>query len=249
MAGLTKARRGVDVVVGTKRDDQHIPLECSLVGDNALRHRIERTDSRLQKVDAGLHDLPIGMAHLGRQPAPEHDVELRETKDEGVAFVDERDVQPIPEGVRQDRRQLESTKPRAQHQHSRSRHLSRLPDGLAARGLTEEYDVRHQKASRLLMAYAVVRSVYRVGRTSYFVLSYTFLSSPCPDWAARSMSSVMNAPRMSMKVDRTAVVFARCSGVNACMIFASARISTLGHRGGLHGVGLHRRVDVSLRLG
>src|SRR5439155_596451 len=46
-------------------------------------------------------------------------VELREAEDERVAPVDERDVESVAEGIGKNRRQLESTKPRAEYDHAR----------------------------------------------------------------------------------------------------------------------------------
>ena len=66
---------------------------------------------------AGLGDVPVVGPHLAESPPPEHDVELGESKHEGVALVDERDPNLIGEFLGEPGRQLEAAEAGAQDHH------------------------------------------------------------------------------------------------------------------------------------
>jgi hypothetical protein len=54
----------------------------------------------------------------GKLPS-EHHVELREAEDECVTLVDKHDIHRVAERLGEDGCQLEASKPRAEHDHSR----------------------------------------------------------------------------------------------------------------------------------
>ena len=83
----------------------------ALVGDHRLAVRVDRDHRLLPNSTFGLAMSPITESDLVRAAPPEHHVELREPEDEGVALVDQRDLNVVPELVGQPGRQLEAAEP------------------------------------------------------------------------------------------------------------------------------------------
>ncbi len=117
VAAFHQPGSGCRIEVGAERHHQHVRLERSIVSHHAPGSRVDGPHRGLEKPHARFDDVPVGMTDVGRPPPSEHHVEFREAEDEGIALVDEHDVDRFAEGVRKNRRQLQAAEAGAQHHH------------------------------------------------------------------------------------------------------------------------------------
>ena len=96
VAVLGQARRGVEVVVGAERDDQHVSVVDSGVGGNAPGLGIDRRDRLPQDAHARHRDVAYTETDRVRRRPAEHHIEFREAEDEPLALVDQRHVDSPP---------------------------------------------------------------------------------------------------------------------------------------------------------
>ena len=75
---------------------------------------VDGGDGLLQEAHAGLEDLAVGEAHGLERCATEHHVELGVAEDEGVALVDQRDLDLLAERLREHGGELETAEARPQ---------------------------------------------------------------------------------------------------------------------------------------
>src|SRR5580700_7058715 len=79
------------IQVGPERDDQDVALEGSRVCLHAFVRGIDGPDCRLHEAQTRLVDGTVRMKDLGGRLSTEHHVQLRESKYESVALIDEDD--------------------------------------------------------------------------------------------------------------------------------------------------------------
>ena len=92
--------------VGAERDDEQVGVEGPCISLNSFGRRVDRTNRGLHEAHAGLDDVGVRVPHVGGERLTEHHIELRETEDETVGFVDQHDVDIVAEFLRQPRRDL-----------------------------------------------------------------------------------------------------------------------------------------------
>lgn len=108
LVGALQAGGGREVVVGTQRHHQAIAVVRAGIGRHAPRRRVDGLDGLPQHAHARLHEVAVRQAHRVQHGAAEHHVELRIAEDERIAAVDQRYLNLVAEGLRQDRAQLQS---------------------------------------------------------------------------------------------------------------------------------------------
>ena len=86
VAALLEARRRIRSQVRSEGHHQDVSFVLAPVRDHALALGIDGHDRFLAEHDARLVDIPVRQADLLHRPATEHDVELGEAEDEGVAL-------------------------------------------------------------------------------------------------------------------------------------------------------------------
>ena len=80
------------------------------VGDDGAGGGVEGADGGLEEADAGFDQVAVEMADLGGGLAAEHDFQFGEAEDEGVALVDEDDVDGAAEGFGEDSGEFEAAR-------------------------------------------------------------------------------------------------------------------------------------------
>ena len=123
VAALHQARGRIGMQVGAQGHHEDVGLERPGVGLHPLRGGVDRGDRGLHEADPRLHDVGVAVVDVGRQPVPEHHVELREAEHEPVGLVDQHDVRIVAQRLRQPCRQLQPPEPCPQHQHAHPRTL------------------------------------------------------------------------------------------------------------------------------
>ena len=107
VAAFGETRGRPDIQVRTEGDHEEVAFVGPLIGDDPLVHRIDGAHRLLEEVDVRPGDVPVGEADPFSGLPSEHDVELREAEDEGVALVDQRDVHIVAKCLGEPSRQLE----------------------------------------------------------------------------------------------------------------------------------------------
>ena len=118
VAALGEAGRGIHVVVGPQRDDEHVGLVHARVRGHPLRLGVDRGDRLLEHAHAGLGDVAVLEADRFRRLAPEHHVELREAEDERVGLVDQRHLDLVGDRLGEHGAQLQAAEPRSKDDHA-----------------------------------------------------------------------------------------------------------------------------------
>ena len=109
VAAFDKAGCGAEVVVCAEGDDEEVGQVLVLVRDDATGFWVDRGDGLLAEGDAGLRDARIVRAYVFAALFAEHYPELRESEDEGVALVDERDLDLVAKRGGEPRAELQAS--------------------------------------------------------------------------------------------------------------------------------------------
>ena len=124
VAAFCQPRRGVEVIADPEGDHEVVAIVGTGIGHHAPRRGVDRRHCLPQQPHARFYELPVRQSHGVERVTPEHDIELGVAEHEGIALVDQRDLDLVAQRFGQDRAQFHAAETSPQHRDSRAHRFS-----------------------------------------------------------------------------------------------------------------------------